>query len=88
MAAGWEELRPCDIRQEVHKAIYPVIVELVERRGFRIRRQGHKIALYCPCTGEDGGFITVGGTVRDGDIAAARLRRAARRCPDQHQLMR
>jgi hypothetical protein len=87
MMDSWEELAPRQIRHEVHKSIYAVIEELVEQRGFRIRRQGHKLALYCPCM-RDGGFITVPGTPRDGDVAARRLRRAALRCPDRHQLMR
>ncbi|MGW6424209.1 hypothetical protein ACWF82_16170 [Nocardia sp. NPDC055053] len=83
----WDQIPPHQIRKEVHKAIYVVIAALVEVRGFRIRRQGHKIALYCPC-GPDGTFITIGGTVRDPDAAAARIKRAAQRCPDQHELMR
>ncbi|MFE6923819.1 hypothetical protein ACFVAV_22530 [Nocardia sp. NPDC057663] len=84
---GWEEIAPHQIRKEIDKPIYVVVTELVEQRGFRIRRQGHKIALYCPC-GPDGRFITIGGTVRDADAAAKRIKRAAKRCPDQHDLMR
>jgi hypothetical protein len=81
----WVELT--NVRREVPQQIYAVIAELCRTRGFKVRRQGHKFYLYCPC-GTDGAMISVPGTPRNADVAARRLRRAASHCPDQHELAR
>jgi len=69
-----------DLRREVDREVFDVLVHL-ERRGWRLRRSGHKATLYCPC-GQD--TIAVPGTAKNPGNAARRIAREAGRCPDGH----
>lgn len=69
-------------RREVPDVIYELLSELVGG-GWRIRRQGHKFYLYCPC---GTGKIRIDGTPQNAVTQARRARREAARCPDNHAL--
>ncbi|GAB4083311.1 hypothetical protein GCM10028783_42620 [Modestobacter muralis] len=73
------------VRREVDPAIYSVLQDL-EAANWRLRRQGHKFGLYCPC-GEGGTWIRVDGTPRNPAGQARRIKRQAALCPDRHELI-
>lgn len=75
-------------RKEVDPEVYHAIQIAVEDYGFRLRRQGHKFALYCPCDEADRGWMSVNGTPRNPSNHARHIRRAIGHCPAKHQLMR
>jgi len=83
MAKG-EWVDPSGVRREVPDVIYELLLEALER-GWRLRREGHKFRLYCPC---GKGTIRVDGTPRSPEWAARRIRRDMARCPDRHDLDR
>lgn len=83
----WVSIAVADVRREVHKDIYAVLEEL-EARGWRLRRQGHKVAMYCPCGGDVGTWLRIDGTPKNPTFKARRYRRAADHCPDAHDLIR
>ncbi|GAB3471956.1 hypothetical protein GCM10027519_47630 [Kineococcus endophyticus] len=62
-------------------------LQYLEGLGWRIRKQGHKVRIYCPCGDADGRGAPVGGTVRDAGNVARRIRRLAEHCPDAHDLI-
>lgn len=74
-----------DIRRETKPPVYEVLLD-AEELGWRIRRQGHKFRIYCPCGGETGTTIRVDGTPRNADSHSERVRREMRHCPDRHDL--
>lgn len=71
-----------DVGREVSPVVHRVLKEL-ETKGWRLRRQGHKFYLYCPC---GTGRIRVDGTPQNPDSQAKRIRREAERCPQRHEL--
>jgi len=75
------ELR--DLRNEYRGPNRVVLAALTEahKAGWTIRRQGHKVRVYCPC-GRDA--VTVAGTPRVPEREARRVRAAVARCPDRH----
>ncbi len=70
------------VRGEVSSVVHEVLKSL-ETKGWRIRRQGHKFYLYCPC---GGGRVRVDGTPQNAENQARRVRREAERCPHRHDL--
>lgn len=81
----WKDVDPSTIRNgSVPKDVLAVVKDLCAK-GWRLREQGHKYALYCPC-GPGGAWIRVDGTT-NGPRAARRIREKAKRCPDLHELM-
>ena len=70
------------VRREVPPVVYDVLKDL-ESKGWRIRRQGHKFKLYCPCKE---GTVSVNGTPKNPDNHAQRVRRLVEHCPDRHDL--
>lgn len=87
MAVKWIDPKEC--RRELDKEVFEVVVELY-RRGWKVRRQGHKFRLYCPCENREHGgrSIAVPGTSAKPVTQARRLRRNAEHCPDRHELMK
>lgn len=79
-----EWVKAASLRREVHDDVFEVLIEL-ERRRWRIRRQGHKFYVYCPC-GAGGSSIRVDGTPRNPVRHAHRVLREASHCPDRHEL--
>lgn len=75
-----------DVRREIDKDIFRVLEDL-EKQGWKLKRQGHKFYIYCPC-GEDGSSIRVDGTPKNPSWKARMLRKDATRCPDRHELLR
>jgi hypothetical protein len=75
-----------DLRRSVDKVIYEALKEL-DALGWKIRKQGHNIRLYCPC-GHQSGAFSVGGTVRSPGDTAKRIRKNAQNCPDKHDLIK
>lgn len=73
---------PKSVRREVADAIYEALLDAQEQ-GWRLRRQGHKFRLYCPC---GKGTIRVDGTPRSPEWVARRVRRDLAHCPDRHSL--
>lgn len=84
---AWEPADLNEARRKLHKDIFTVVKWAVERRNFRLRKQGHAFALYCPCGGR-APFIRVDGTPGNPTWKARRLRRSVSNCPDQHELMK
>jgi len=80
-AGDWVE-RASDVRRELPKPLYDVVARLMGD-GWRLRRQGHKFRLHCPC-GDRRGWIRVDGTPRNADWRAREVDRASRHCPDGH----
>ena len=70
------------VRNEVDPLVYDVLKDL-ETEGWRVRRQGHKFYLYCPC---GGGKIRVDGTPKNPGNQARRIRKIAGHCPNRHEL--
>lgn len=85
MAPQWIELSEVG-RREVEPVTYRLLEDLVAQ-GWRLRRQGHKFYVFCPC-GDPGGRIRIDGTPRDAETQARRARREAAHCPDDHALDR
>lgn len=71
-----------DVRREISPVVHEVLKEL-ENKAWRIRRQGHKFYLYCPC---GTGRIRVDGTPQNADTQARRIDRLAQHCPNRHDL--
>ena len=69
-------------RRELPAVLYELVGELAGC-GWRIRRQGHKFRLYCPC---GTGTVRIDGTPQNAENQARRARREAARCPDNHAL--
>jgi hypothetical protein len=83
-----EWLSLSSVRSSVHPGIYEVLEEL-DGLGWRIRRQGHNLRVYCPCDRDSGGRgVAVPGSPRVPERDARRLRRNAELCPDSHELMK
>lgn len=87
MAADWDEVALSDVRGSVDKEVFDAVKQVVAL-GFRIRKQGHAFALYCPCDSSDASFITVPGSSKRPWSQAQRIQRSAKRCPNQHDLMK
>jgi hypothetical protein len=81
-----EWVDPKDVSGEIHKDVLAV-VRVLAVSGWRLRRQGHKFYMYCPC-GSNGAQLRVDGTPRNSTQRAKILLRDARRCPGQHELLR
>lgn len=88
MDEPWDEASLKDARPSLDKEVYEVVVDLVKNQGWRLRKQGHKYAVYCPCTDMRANFITLPGTSKNPGNAARRVKRSASRCPDRHELMK
>ncbi|OAH43496.1 hypothetical protein AYJ66_04360 [Dietzia cinnamea] len=88
MSDGWSSASLKDARRSLAKEIYDVVEVLVKDEGWRLRVQGHKYALYCPCTHDRANFITIPGTPKNAKDAARRIKRSAAKCPDRHALMK
>lgn len=88
MAESWEEASLKDARRSLDQEVYEVVADLVKNKGWRLREQGHKYALYCPCKDGRANFITLPGTSKNPGNAAKRVKRSASRCPDQHDLIK
>lgn len=89
MSEAWAEARLQNARGSLDKEVYEVVEDLVKTQGWRLREQGHKYAIYCPCTDDErANFITLPGTSRNPGNAAKRVKRSASRCPDRHELMK
>lgn len=73
-------------RREVDPVIYELLQDLIAH-GWRLRRQGHRFYVYCPCRDPDG-RIRIDGTPRNPVAQARRARREARHCPNDHDLDR
>lgn len=86
MGKSGDEIGLVEARRGLVKEIYVVVEELVRDDGWRLRQQGHKYALYCPC-GSEGAFLTLPGTARNAGAAAKIVRRKSKHCPDRHELM-
>ena len=74
----WIDLRDVG-RREVAPVIYQLLADLIGA-GWRLRRQGHKFYLYCPC-GDPQGRIRVDGTPQtrfDKLVASGARQRIAR----------
>jgi hypothetical protein len=71
------------IMKECKPQVGNVVVELLAR-GWRVRREGHKFALYCPC-GES--IIRVNGTPQNDHSHAIKIKRQAAHCPERHDLI-
>lgn len=69
-------------RREVDPVVYDLLVELIGR-GWRLRRQGHKFRVYCPC-GDLRGMVRIDGTPQNPENHVRRARREAARCPSEH----
>lgn len=87
MGEPWDEVPLKSARPSLDKEVYDVVEDLVKNRGWRLREQGHKYAVYCPCTEGRANFITLPGTSKNPGNAAKRIKRSASRCPDRHELM-
>ena len=76
------------VRSEIDKEVFGVVEELMGA-GWRLRRQGHKFRIYCPCPDGDAtrATIAVNGTPKNPSTHARQVRRAAAHCPDRHELM-
>ena len=83
MATEWIALSDVG-RREVDPVIYDLLSELT-RDGWRLRRQGPKFYVFCPC-GDPGGRIRIDGTPRNSTLLARRARREAAHCPSRHDL--
>lgn len=81
----WVE-RARDVRSELKPPVYRVVERLMAE-GWSLRRQGHKLRLYCACGGREPG-IGVWGSPRDADWHAQQIERKAEHCPDRHALDR
>lgn len=75
-----------DVRRELPPEVYAVLADLMSR-GWRLRRQGHKFRVYCPC-GDGAGHFAINGSPRNPAAHARQLARQAARCPEQHDLDR
>ena len=85
MGSGdWVDLK--DVSSEIHKDVLAV-VRVLTSSGWRLRRQGHKFYMYCPC-GSDGAQLRIDGSPKNSTQRAKILARDARRCPGQHELLR
>lgn len=84
---AWEPADLSEARRTLHKDVFDVVKWAVEKKKFRLRKQGHAFALYCPCGGREP-FIRVDGTPGNPTWKARRLRRSVNHCPDQHELMK
>ena len=62
MAPQWITLADVG-RREVDPIIYDLLADLTAK-GWRLRRQGHKFYVFCPC-GDPGGKIRIDGTPRN-----------------------
>ncbi|MGN6128737.1 MAG: hypothetical protein ACTHOK_00175 [Nocardioidaceae bacterium] len=83
-----EWIDPRSIRRQVDDAIYEALLTLCEQHGWRLRVQGHKFRVYCPCGHAGGGRgASVPGTSKHPESAARRLLRNAEHCPDNHELI-
>lgn len=85
MGSG-EWLDAADVANEIDKDVLAA-VRVLMAFGWRLRRQGHKFYLYCPC-GPGGAQLRVDGTPRNASQRAKILLRDSRRCPGQHELLR
>ncbi|HYO17518.1 MAG TPA: hypothetical protein VES02_02470 [Dermatophilaceae bacterium] len=85
MPADWIDLRDVG-RREVAPVIYQLLADVIGADR-RLRRQGHKFYLYCPC-GDPQGRIRVDGTPQNPDRQARRIRSQAAHCPNDHGLDR
>lgn len=88
MGEAWPEARLKDLRGSVDPEVYKVVEHFVKKVGWRLRKQGHSYAIYCPCAGEMGDFVTVPGTSKNPGNAAKRVKRSALKCPDRHELIK
>lgn len=86
MGKSGDEIGLPEARRGLVKEIYAVVEDLVRNKGWRLKQQGHKYAIYCPC-GADGAFITLPGTPRKAGATAKMIRRKSSHCPDRHELM-
>lgn len=68
-----------DVRAQLKEPVY-LVVERLMAKGWRLRDQGHKFYLYCPC---GSGKVRVDGSPRDADWHATSIDRAAAKCPDR-----
>lgn len=87
MDGGWNQDSLADARRSLAKEVYVVVELLVKEHGWRLRKQGHKYGLYCPCTEGRANFIPIPGTPKNPVHAARRIKRLAAHCPDRHELM-
>lgn len=84
MAKGdWYETAG-EVRRQLKAPVYEVVAKRMGD-GWRLRDEGHKFYLYCPC-GDPRGRFRVDGTPRDPDWHARRLDRDTEHCPDNHDL--
>ena len=83
MPTEWIELSDVG-RREVDPVIYQLLADLTGD-GWRLRRQGHKFYVYCPC-GDPRGRIRVDGTPQNPHRQARRIRGQAAHCPNDHGL--
>lgn len=81
MAGDWVDLP--SVRREIDKDVYNVLSKLVAA-DWRLRRQGHKFLLYCPC-GPGGTWVRVDGTPANPKNHARRIASEAAKCPDGHE---
>ena len=80
MAGEWVELS--SVRREIDKEVYGAL-EPLAAEGWRLRRQGHKFLLYCPC-GHGGTWVRVDGSPSNPKNHARRISSEAAKCPDGH----
>lgn len=84
----WPVVPLSEAKRALSKEVYAVIEWAVKQREFKLRGQGHKFALYCPCGG-DGGWFRVDGSPRGDPVNhAKRVKRLLNHCPGKHDLMR
>lgn len=82
MASDWVEVSLETARRGLKKEIYDVVEEWTGK-GWRLREQGHKYALYCPCGRT---WVRVDGTPRNPGSAARAIARSCSRCPQHPEL--
>jgi hypothetical protein len=79
-----EEVRVRDVRREVDGPVYDAMTVL-EGRGWRFVRLGHKFTARCPC-GDRRGQMSINGTPRNPGNHAKKILRLAQHCPGSHDL--
>jgi hypothetical protein len=84
----WQVVPLREARRALSKEVYAEVAWAVNEREFKLRAQGHKYGLYCPC-GTNGVWIRVDGSPNGDPVYhAKRVKRLVNHCPEKHGLMR
>lgn len=77
MGSG-EPLDRVQVRKQLDKETAAAVIACMEA-GYRVRRLGHGVKLFCPCMGPH--TFSVSGSPGKDAREAKRVRREARKCP-------